>query len=109
MSKLTTIETKLRGALDPSHVEVINESHMHNVPKGAETHFKVVIVSSRFEGLSSVRRHQLIYGALKEELDKKPAAGGIHALAITSRTPTEWQESPLANESPKCRGGDNAK
>ena len=96
------IETKLREALVPSHLEVINESHMHSVPKGSETHFKVVVVSDRFEGLSPVRRHQLVYGALSEEMTKKP---GIHALAITSRTPSEWAASPEANESPKCHGG----
>src|SRR5688572_25171300 len=97
-----TIETKLRNALSPAHLEVINESHMHNVPKGSETHFKVVIVSSRFEGLAPVRRHQLVYGALDVEMKTKP---GIHALAITSRTPAEWDASPEANASPKCLGG----
>jgi stress-induced morphogen len=97
-----TIELKLRDALAPAHLEVINESHMHNVPKGSETHFKVVVVSSRFEGLAAVRRHQLVYGALDAEMKKKP---GIHALAITSRTPAEWDASPEANASPKCLGG----
>lgn len=91
------IVTKLEETLDPSHLEVINESHMHNVPKGSETHFKVVIVSERFDGMSPVKRHQLVYGTLAEELK-----GGVHALAITSRSPTEWAESPEANASPKC-------
>ena len=45
------IETKLKETLAPSHLEVINESHMHNVPKGSETHFKVVVVSGRFDGM----------------------------------------------------------
>lgn len=97
-----TIETKLTASLAPSHLEVINESHMHNVPKGSETHFKVVVVSERFDGLSPVRRHQLVYGALSDEMKRKP---GIHALAITSRTPAEWAASPEANASPKCLGG----
>ena len=96
------IETKLREALTPEHLEVINESHMHSVPKGSETHFKVVVVSERFEGLSPVKRHQLVYGALGEELRMKK---GIHALAITSRTLREWEASPEANVSPKCAGG----
>lgn len=94
------IETKLTEALVPSHLEVINESHMHNVPKGSETHFKVVVVSDAFEGASPVKRHQLVYGTLKEELK-----AGVHALAITSRTPSEWAESPEANRSPSCMGG----
>ena len=105
MSTLAAIEQKLRDALAPAHLEVVNESHMHNVPKGSETHFKVVVVSDRFEGLSPVKRHQLVYGALGDAMQKKPAQGGIHALAITSRTPSEWESSPEANASPKCLGG----
>lgn len=102
MSLLETIETKLREALAPVHLEVHNESHMHNVPKGSETHFKVVVVSDRFDGLASVRRHQLVYGVLGNEMRNKP---GIHALAITSRTPAEWDAAPMANASPLCAGG----
>jgi BolA protein len=102
MSMLAVIEAKLRDALAPAHLEVINESHMHKVPKGSETHFKVVVVSDRFEGVSAVKRHQLVYGALADEMKRKP---GIHALAITSRTPAEWSASPEANQSPKCHGG----
>ncbi len=102
MSVLNLVEAKLREKLAPDHLEVVNESHMHSVPAGSETHFKVVVVSEKFEGLSSVKRHQLVYGALAEELGKKPVHGGIHALAITSRTPSEWAASPQANESPLC-------
>jgi len=94
------IVEKLKACLDPSHLEVINESSMHNVPKGSETHFKVVVVSERFAGLPSVRRHQLVYGALAEEMKS-----GVHALAITSRSPAEWATSPEANASPRCMGG----
>ncbi len=94
------IVTKLKGALAPTYLEVINESHMHNVPKGSETHFKVVIVSARFDGISPVKRHQLVYGALDDELKS-----GVHALAITSRSPSEWAVSPEANTSPECAGG----
>ena len=96
---LERIEEKLRAELAPLHLEVINESHMHSVAKGSETHFKVVVVTERFDGLSAVKRHQLVYGVLAQELSAKP---GIHALAITSRTPAEWAASPGANESPKC-------
>lgn len=94
------IESKLKESLEPSHLEVINESHMHNVPKGSETHFKVVVVSQRFDGLSAVKRHQLVYGVLGDEMKS-----GVHALAITSRSPAEWATTPEANVSPKCLGG----
>jgi BolA protein len=104
----TAVEAKLRSALEPAFLEVVNESHMHSVPKGSETHFKVVVVSARFEGLSPVRRHQLVYGTLAVEMSEaagKVGKGRIHALAITSRTPAEWLASPEANTSPKCLGG----
>jgi BolA protein len=100
LTRQALIEEKLEAALDPSHLEVINESHMHSVPKGSETHFKVVIVSARFDGLSPVKRHQLVYGALSDEMKS-----GVHALAITSRSPAEWDAEPVANASPKCLGG----
>lgn len=73
---------------------------MHSVPPGSETHFKVVIVSERFDGVAPVGRHQLVYRALTEELRE-----GVHALAITSRTPAEWARRPEANTSPACHGG----
>ncbi len=91
------IEEKLRAALSPEHLEVINESHMHSVPKNSETHFKVVVVTDRFDGLSAVKRHQLVYATLAEEMKS-----GVHALAITSRAPAEWAASPEANQSPLC-------
>lgn len=85
-------------ALQPTHLEVINESHMHSVPENSETHFKVVLVSEVFEGLRAVKRHQKIYGVLADEL-----AGPVHALALHLYTPQEWPgESP---DSPNCMGG----
>ena len=102
MSVQENVEAILRDKLTPEHLEVVNESHMHSVAKGSETHFKVIVVSPIFEGVSAVKRHQLVYGALGEMMSKKPSQGGIHALAITSRTPAEWADSPAANVSPLC-------
>ncbi len=93
------ITQKLQGSLAPSHLEVENESHQHSVKPGSQTHFRVVVVSSAFEGKSPVARHQMVYAALADEL-----AAGLHALAITSRTPSEWAASPQANVSPACMG-----
>ena len=102
MTRSDRILHLLRSGLSPVHLEVVNESHMHSVAPGSETHFKVIVVSERFEGVSPVKRHQLIYGALGDMMGKKPSQGGIHALAITSRTPAEWAVSPEANVSPLC-------
>ena len=93
----TTIREKLASALLPSHLEVINESHMHKGPPGRETHFRVVVVSPMFASKPAVARHKLVYATLGEEL-----RAGLHALAITSRTPEEWEASPEFPPSPQC-------
>ncbi len=96
---LQRIEDKLK-ALQPEHLEVFNESAGHNVPRGSETHFKVVVVSGSFQEFSRVARHQLINQILAEEL-----RGPIHALSIQSLTPSEWLERDgYIAESPHCAG-----
>ncbi|CAH0990803.1 DNA-binding transcriptional regulator BolA [Sinobacterium norvegicum] len=99
-----TIEQKLNSGLSPSHLEVINESHMHSVPPNSETHFKVVVVSDSFDGKRQVGRHQLVYGLLQEEL-----AGEVHALSLFTFTDSEWlaREQTVA-DSPECLGGSKA-
>jgi len=97
------IRESLEGSLVPSFLEIINESHQHSVPKGSETHFKVVVVSAAFASKSPVQRHQLVYRALGDEL-----RSGLHALTITSRTPEEWAADPRSLESPACHGGSGA-
>lgn len=95
------IESKVRAGLSVEYLELDNESHMHNVPAGSESHFRLVVVSDDFEGLLLVRRHQRLYALLGEEL-----AGGVHALAMHTFTPKEWRErGGDADASPACRGG----
>jgi len=98
-----TITSKLEKALSPEHLEVINESHMHNVPVGSESHFKVVIVSDNFKNKMLVARHRMVNKALEEELK-----GGIHALALHTLTMEEWFEKGKAAESPPCEGGNKS-
>lgn len=50
-----TIKNKLQSMLEAKHLDIINESYMHNVLKGAETHFKVVVVSDKFDGLPLIK------------------------------------------------------
>lgn len=101
MSIQTEIEAKLT-ALNPSFIEVINESHMHSVPKNSETHFKVTLVSEQFEGVRAVKRHQMVYALLSDEMQP----GKVHALAIHAFTEAEWQGS--SPTSPNCMGGSKA-
>ena len=95
------ITTKLQSALTPEFLEVLNESYMHSVPTGSESHFKIVVVSENFVGQRLVKRHQLVYALLADEL-----AGPVHALAIHTYTSKEWQtKEGRAPDSPKCHGG----
>ena len=100
MSLESTITQKLEDALHPQHLEVINESHMHNVPPGSESHFKVTIVTDEFNGKMLVARHRMINALLADELQ-----GQIHALALHTLTPTEWAEKGESPQSPPCMGG----
>jgi len=96
-----SIREKLTMGFAPEHLEVINESHMHNVPPGSESHFKIILVSADLEPMSRVARHQAIYRALQEE-----RASGVHALAIHAYSPDEWQKKGMmAPGSPNCMGG----
>ncbi|SDS52654.1 transcriptional regulator, BolA protein family [Halopseudomonas litoralis] len=102
---MTTTQAALEQALQglaPTHLELLNESHMHNVPPGSESHFKLVIVSDEFQGLNAVKRHQAVYRTLGDLMQR------IHALALHTYTSAEWQASGLAPASPDCMGGSKA-
>ena len=100
MSMQTTIEQKLSGEFEVDYLQVENESHMHNVAPGAESHFKVTIVSNSFEEQMLIKRHRMVNQALQQEMQQ------IHALALHTLTPQEWQaRGGLVADSPKCRGG----
>jgi BolA family transcriptional regulator, general stress-responsive regulator len=95
-----SINRNLQQALSPEVLEVLNESHMHSGP-ATESHFRLTIVSDRFTGLSAVKRHQLVYATLAGEL-----AAGVHALALHTFSPAEWNSRANAvTPSPNCLGG----
>ena len=95
------IEHKLREQFAPLHLEVNNESHMHDVPEGSESHFRVVLVSEQFEGQALIKRHRAVNTTLEKELREQ-----VHALALHTMTPEEWfAKGGLAPESPPCLGG----
>ena len=99
------IQNKLATAFEPAFLEVENQSYKHNVPPGSESHFRVTVVSVKFDGSSLVQRHQMINEVLKEEL-----AGEVHALSINAKTPEQWDSSAgLIQPSPPCLGGNKAR
>ena len=96
-----TIESKMRGEFKPEYLELVNESHMHSVPKNSETHFKLVLVANAFDGKRQVARHQLVYALLASEMQN-----GLHALALHTYSPQEWAvRNAPAPDSPQCLGG----
>ena len=99
MQRSHELRERIGTALSPSHLEVHDESANHAVEPGAESHFRVVVISPAFEGKSRVARHKLVYEAVGDAL-----RSGLHALAITSRTPGEWATDTAVNASPPCAG-----
>ncbi len=100
------LEQKLRTAFAPNHFEVINESSQHS--RGVETHFKIIIVSAAFTGLSRVKRQQAIFAVCGDLLEAQD--GPIHALTMTIATPEEWSNGGVnVAVSPACRGGVHSK
>jgi stress-induced morphogen len=91
-----TIINHLNNGINVKHLFLENESSMHNVPPNSETHFKLVLVSDNFLGLSKVQRHQMIYKILLETMKQ------IHALSIQAFTIEEYNKNPLILESPDC-------
>lgn len=97
----SSIEDALLDAFEPWHLDVINESHMHSVPPGSESHFKVVVVSDAFDSARTLQRHRAINATLKPQLD-----AGLHALSIVALTKAQWTErGGVVPASPLCRGG----
>ncbi len=102
MKRVERIEAMLGEALELAHLEVIDESSGHNVPTGAESHFKVVAVGEVFDGQSRINRHRQLNQILQPEFDT-----GMHALALHIYDPQQWLEKfGQAPMSPPCAGGD---
>ena len=97
MTSATTagiIRKKLTQALSPTHLEIVDESHLHAAHAGARSgggHYAVTIVSGAFSGLGLPQRHRLVYRALAAEMNRE-----IHALALNTFAPAEWRPGPTS-------------
>ncbi|NEQ87830.1 MAG: BolA family transcriptional regulator [Moorea sp. SIO2I5] len=78
MISLQQVEEKIKESIPDAQVKVED--------LGGGNHLQAIVVSSEFEGKSLVKQHQLVYGALSEEL----ATEVIHALALKTYTPEAW-------------------
>lgn len=75
---VNTVEALLRAQLDDCEIRV----------QGEGNHYDITVVGTVFEGLRPVRKQQLVYAALSEQI----ADGSIHAVNIRTYTPAQWQE-----------------
>ncbi len=91
---------KIQSELQPTVLELVNESHLHGRPSGAETHFKLLVVSEKFEGLSRIDRHRKV-----NALVEFGRVHGLHAFTQRTLTPKEYeaQKASLDFESPTCQ------
>ena len=81
MVSLDRVENLIRTALPDAQVTVND--------LGGGDHLEAIVVSPTFAGKSLVQQHQLVYGALKQEM----ATEAIHALALQTFTPEDWSAS----------------
>jgi BolA protein len=86
----------LSTSMNLSSLKITNESFMHNVPKGSESHFKIIVVTNDFNNLSIIKRHKLIYKTLDNLMNK------IHALSIHAFNEEEFKLNPIILDSPEC-------
>ena len=101
MSRFQRMNDALFTELKPDTLSIEDESGRHHVPKGAESHFKIIAVSTRFIDLNRIARHRLVNECLKAEFST-----GLHALSLHLYTPEEWrQKTKDVPNSPACRDG----
>ena len=89
LDRSARIQALLGAHLAAVHLQVVDESHLHVGHAGAASgagHFRVVIVSERFEGKSAIERQRLVYDALSEQMGSE-----IHALSMQTLTPEQWR------------------
>lgn len=88
MSAEARMRQALMVALEPTRLDIINESEMHAGHRGSpgtgESHFRILVVSPKFAGKSRVERHRIVNGLLASELK-----AGVHALALAAFAPGE--------------------
>ena len=96
----TRIIQRLRaGFPEAVHIEVINDSKLHAVPAGSETHFRVIVASNRFAGMARLARHRLAQQVIAEE------ASQAKAISLRPLTEEEFAAGDGVQAAPNCRGG----
>ena len=87
MDRIAEIKARLEQALSPTHLDIIDESHLHAGHLGAASgagHFNVMIISDKFAGQSAIQRHRMVYLAVGDLMPSE-----IHALSIQALSQAE--------------------
>ena len=87
MDRIAEIKSRLERELSPTHIDIVDESHMHAGHAGAASgagHFSVTIVSDKFAGKSAIQRHRMVYLAVDDLMRSE-----IHALSIKALSQAE--------------------
>jgi BolA family transcriptional regulator, general stress-responsive regulator len=94
-----SMEKKIKAAVQPSVLKVVNESPQHHLHPAGETHFHVLVVANKFDKMSRLDRHRLINNLFEEEREM-----GLHALTIQAFADSEYDPTRPIEQSPMCRG-----
>ena len=85
------IKKKIEENFSSTHIEVINESHLHEGHAGddgsGQTHFKLIMVSSDFEGCSRIQRHRMVLDVVSDFFSQ-----GMHAFSLNLFTLSEYKK-----------------
>ena len=86
MDRIKTIREHLQQALQPEHIEIVDDSHQHigHASAGGAGHFSVTVIANAFAEQNAVQRHRLVYAALSDLMPDE-----IHAVSIKAYTPEE--------------------
>ncbi len=88
LSRAERMQTLLTAEFAPQNIVIEDQSSQHaghaGARPGGQTHYRLTLVSTAFEGLSRVARQRLVYQALREEFET-----GLHALSLDLKTPSE--------------------
>jgi len=97
MTRYERIQTLLNTNLSPTILLIEDESYKHQRP-GIESHFKVIVVSLQFKGLSRIKRHQIVNELLQDEFNRD-----LHALSMHLYTTEEWNQKTILPTTPNCK------
>lgn len=96
MTRAQRMHQLLQQAFQPVHLQLVDDSALHS--RGSESHFRLLIVSSMFEGLSLVQRHKRVMQVLESEFQS-----GLHSISQKTISLQEWAKAPATvPKSSKC-------